>query len=42
MKIKSNAIEINYELCGKGNCLVLIHGFGDTLTIRRKNYDHLF
>jgi len=31
MKIKANGIEMNYELTGEGNCLVLIHGFGDNL-----------
>jgi pimeloyl-ACP methyl ester carboxylesterase len=33
MKIKSNGIEINYELSGQGDCLVLIHGFSDNLTM---------
>ena len=33
MKINSNGIEINYELSGQGDCLVLIHGFSDNLTM---------
>jgi pimeloyl-ACP methyl ester carboxylesterase len=33
MKIQSNGIEINYELSGQGDCLVLIHGFSDNLTM---------
>ena len=32
-KIIANRIEMNYELSGKGNCLVLIHGFGDNLNM---------
>ena len=33
MKIKVGGIEMNYELTGKGPCLVLIHGFSDNLTM---------
>ena len=33
MKISANGIEMNYELSGQGNCLVLIHGFGDNLNM---------
>ena len=33
MKVKAGGIEINCELSGKGTCLVLIHGFGDNLTM---------
>jgi len=33
MKINSNGIDIHYELSGQGNCLVLIHGFSDNLTM---------
>jgi len=31
MKMKTNGIEMNYELSGQGECLVLIHGFGDNM-----------
>ena len=31
MKIHANGINMNYELIGEGNCVVLIHGFGDNL-----------
>jgi len=31
MKIKANGIDINYEIAGEGDCLVLIHGYPDTL-----------
>ena len=31
MKIKANGIDINYEIAGQGDCLVLIHGYPDTL-----------
>lgn len=31
MKISANGIEMNYELSGAGECLVLIHGFTDNL-----------
>ncbi|MFC1823948.1 alpha/beta fold hydrolase [Thermodesulfobacteriota bacterium] len=33
MKIDANGINMNYELNGKGTCLVLIHGFSDNLTM---------
>jgi pimeloyl-ACP methyl ester carboxylesterase len=33
MKIKANGIEMNYELTGRGNCLVLIHGYTDNLNL---------
>jgi len=33
MKIKANGIEMNYELTGEGDCLVLIHGFSDNLNL---------
>ena len=33
MKITANGIEMNYELSGKGECLVLIHGFTDNLNM---------
>ncbi len=33
MKIKANGIEMNYELSGEGNCLVLIHGYSDNLNL---------
>ena len=33
MKIYANEINLNYELTGEGNCLVLIHGFTDNLTM---------
>ena len=33
MKINSNGINIHYELSGKGDCLVLIHGFSDNCTM---------
>lgn len=33
MKIKANGIEMNYEMSGKGNCLVMIHGFTDNLNL---------
>jgi pimeloyl-ACP methyl ester carboxylesterase len=33
MKISANGIEMSYELSGQGNCLVLIHGFGDNLNM---------
>ncbi len=33
MKKEINGIKINYELTGQGNCLVLIHGFSDNLTM---------
>jgi hypothetical protein len=31
MKIKANGIDMNYELTGEGECLVLIHGYPDGL-----------
>jgi len=31
MKIKTNGIEMNYELAGQGKTIVLIHGFSDNL-----------
>jgi pimeloyl-ACP methyl ester carboxylesterase len=33
MKIKASGIEMNYELSGEGNCLVLIHGYTDNLNL---------
>lgn len=33
MKVKANGIEMNYKITGKGDCLVLIHGFSDNLTM---------
>jgi pimeloyl-ACP methyl ester carboxylesterase len=33
MKILANGTKMNYELSGQGNCLVLIHGFGDNLNM---------
>jgi pimeloyl-ACP methyl ester carboxylesterase len=33
MKIKANGIEMNYELFGEGNCLVLVHGYTDNLNL---------
>jgi len=33
MKIKANGIEMNYELTGEGDCLVLIHGYTDNLNL---------
>lgn len=33
MKLAANGIEVNYELCGSGKCLVLIHGFSDNLNM---------
>ena len=33
MKIKTNGIQMNYELSGKGKDLVLIHGFTDNLNM---------
>ncbi len=33
MKTKANGIEMNYELSGSGECLVLIHGFTDNLNM---------
>ena len=33
MKMEINQARINYELAGKGPCLVLIHGFSDNLTM---------
>ena len=33
MNITANGIQINYELNGKGNSMVLIHGFSDNLTM---------
>jgi len=33
MKINANRIDIHYELVGEGDCLVLIHGFSDNLTM---------
>ncbi len=33
MNIKANGIEMNYELSGDGNCLVLIHGYTDNLNL---------
>ena len=33
MKIMANGIEMNYELSGEGNCLVLIHGYTDNLNL---------
>lgn len=33
MKIRANNIEMNYELSGEGECLILIHGFSDNLNM---------
>ncbi len=33
MKIQAGRAEINYELAGEGECIVLIHGFSDNLTM---------
>ena len=33
MKIRTGSIETNHELIGEGDCLVLIHGFSDNLTM---------
>jgi pimeloyl-ACP methyl ester carboxylesterase len=33
MKTKANGIEMNVELSGEGNCLVLIHGYTDNLNL---------
>jgi len=33
MKTKANGIEMNYDLTGQGQCLVLIHGYSDTLNM---------
>lgn len=33
MKIRANGIEVNCRLSGEGECIVLIHGFGDNLDI---------
>jgi pimeloyl-ACP methyl ester carboxylesterase len=33
MKIKANGIEMEYELTGEGDCLVLIHGYSDNLNL---------
>ena len=35
MKVRANGIEVNYELAGEGDCLVLIHGAGDSLGMWR-------
>jgi len=31
MKIHANGVNMNYELTGKGKCVVLVHGFGDNM-----------
>ncbi len=33
MKIQTNGVEINYELFGEGDCIVLIHGFTDNMAM---------
>ena len=33
MKIRAKGIEMNYELSGEGECLVLIHGFSDNMNM---------
>jgi len=33
MKVTARGIEINYELSGEGDCLVMVHGFTDNLTM---------
>ena len=33
MKINTDGISINYEIAGEGDCLILIHGFSDNLTM---------
>lgn len=33
MRTRANGIEMNYELAGEGNCLVLIHGYTDNLNL---------
>ncbi len=33
MKVRANGININYEITGDGDCLVLIHGAGDNLAM---------
>ncbi len=33
MKVKANGIEMNCELTGEGECLVLIHGYTDNLNL---------
>ena len=33
MKVKANGIDMEYEVTGEGNCLVLIHGFTDNLNL---------
>ena len=33
MKVEAGGLQINYELSGEGTCLILIHGFGDNLSM---------
>jgi 3-oxoadipate enol-lactonase len=33
MRIRAGGVEVSYELSGEGNCLVLIHGFTDNLSM---------
>jgi len=33
MKTKANEIEMNYDLVGEGECVVLIHGFSDNMNM---------
>ncbi len=33
MKTRANGIEMNYELSGRGDCLVMIHGYTDNLNL---------
>ncbi len=33
MKIKTDKISLNYEIEGEGDCLILIHGFSDNLSM---------
>jgi pimeloyl-ACP methyl ester carboxylesterase len=33
MKVRANGIEMHYEVSGKGNCLVMVHGYTDNLNL---------
>jgi pimeloyl-ACP methyl ester carboxylesterase len=33
MKVQANGIEMNYDLAGEGECVVLIHGFSDNMNM---------
>jgi 2-succinyl-6-hydroxy-2,4-cyclohexadiene-1-carboxylate synthase len=33
MKIQANGIDVHYEMAGEGDCLILIHGFSDNLSL---------